>query len=134
MVVVVVVVVNVDVPSFASVVMLTNFSFFLNYAVVNDAAQKSGGSAAASSSECRVPLAKIDEGAHKYVLVRASKTVGGEEQMFVRSASGAPYHADVARPLLDKLMEEKYENVKVLGGGRISLSHSDRKITIYGHR
>lgn len=67
------------------------------------------------------PRVKLAPGKNKYVIVKASR-LASETIWFVRSESphecGGPYHADVARSLVEELTSLGYV-VKVTGGGRI---------------
>jgi len=78
-----------------------------------------------------LPSVEIDEGTHKYVLIRAS--VDGEERYIVTSRRGASYHRNAAEPMIAKLEAAGcYHDIEVTGGGRISYEEADKKIHIYG--
>ena len=83
-----------------------------------------------SSERKHVPSVKIADGAHKYVQLRAS--LDGKEQFFVTSRRGAHYHRNAAEPLIHKLEEAGYQDIEVMGGGRIFLDEDARKISIFG--
>jgi len=72
----------------------------------------------------------LDEGAHKYVLIRASARTGPPKYL-VRSKRGADYHRDAARPCQEELHMHGLR-AEVLGGGRIDFSVSQKRIKIYG--
>jgi len=80
----------------------------------------------------QVPSVTIDEGANKYVLIRARKQGSQEDQHFVVSSRGAAYHRDAAEPMIYALQRSGYGGVEVLGGGRIELISSEQKISIFG--
>eukprot|EP00586_Coscinodiscus_wailesii_P013506 CAMPEP_0172515506 /NCGR_PEP_ID=MMETSP1066-20121228/268519_1 /TAXON_ID=671091 /ORGANISM="Coscinodiscus wailesii, Strain CCMP2513" /LENGTH=175 /DNA_ID=CAMNT_0013296577 /DNA_START=304 /DNA_END=828 /DNA_ORIENTATION=- len=67
------------------------------------------------------PFVSLSPGSNKYVYISATTPRG--KYHFVKSAtpyeSGGPYHADVARDVVDHLIAAEFDNVKVLGGGRI---------------
>lgn len=92
--------------------------------------QNKRSSASSSSSLIRLPSVDIAEGAHKYVLIRAS--IHGEEQYIVTSRRGAPYHRDAAEPMIVKLEAAGYNDIEVTGGGRILFEQSTKKIKIFG--
>lgn len=83
----------------------------------------------------RVPNVSIDEGAHKYVLISALLPFPdqSERQHFVVSKRGAAYHRNAAEPFVEMLEESGYSNVRILGGGRISLDNTKRTVSIYGY-
>lgn len=93
------------------------------------AAASSAGSSNDNGDEmCAV---SIDEGANKYVLIRASKT-GHEARHFVVSSKYANYHQDAAEPMIAALERAGHNKIKVLGGGRITLDSKNRTIAIFG--
>ncbi len=84
----------------------------------------------------RVPQVVIASGAHKYVLISAQpahESGNDETNFFVTSKHGAHYHRNAAEPMVNRLEESGYTNIRVLGGGRISLDENDRKISIFGY-
>lgn len=78
----------------------------------------------------RLPSVHVDEGTHKYVLIKAF--LDGEEQHFVTSKQGAAYHRNAAEPMIVKLEEAGYHDIEVTGGGRISYLSGERSMKIYG--
>mmetsp|Transcript_14858 Transcript_14858/g.29680 ORF Transcript_14858/g.29680 Transcript_14858/m.29680 type:complete len:204 (+) Transcript_14858:67-678(+) len=78
----------------------------------------------------------IDEGANKYVLVRAREPARDEakpaRRTFVVSKKGAPYHRNAAEPFVERLLEFGYTDVRITGGGRILLDNEERKVSIFG--
>lgn len=90
-------------------------------------------STSSGSTAARVQSVQVAEGTHKYVLIRA--TVPGsktEEQYFVTSKQGAPYHRDAAEPMIDQLQASGYSTIEVTGGGRIRLNTVGKQMAIYG--
>jgi len=87
-----------------------------------------------------VPSVDLAEGRHKYVLISARQPSLSEDetnskrstQRFVVSKYLAPYHRNVAEPFVEKLESNGYENIRVLGGGRISLDNENKKVEIFG--
>lgn len=79
----------------------------------------------------------IASGAHKYVLISAQPVQGTkdceETCYFVTSRCGAHYHRNAAEPMVDRLQESGYTNIRVLGGGRIYLNDDEKKIKIFGY-
>mmetsp|Transcript_1160 Transcript_1160/g.2041 ORF Transcript_1160/g.2041 Transcript_1160/m.2041 type:complete len:172 (+) Transcript_1160:69-584(+) len=75
----------------------------------------------------------IDEGAHKYVLVSAIPPSSSQQQHFVYSKYGAPYHRNVAEFLVPQLESNGYSDIRILGGGRIYRDDEERKIKIFGY-
>ena len=80
----------------------------------------------------RLPSVQIDDGAHKYVLIKAEFN-NGDEQYFVTSRRGAPYHRNAAEPMIQRLEANGYNNIQVTGGGRIFLNEENKKISIFGY-
>ena len=78
---------------------------------------------------------QLSPGQNKYVIVKASSPNLEEPKWFVKSASpsecGGPYHADVARDLVNRLNTAGYDTV-VFGGGRIDYDCVKRHAHIYG--
>ena len=79
----------------------------------------------------RLASVHIAEGAHKYVLISA-ETPDGEPQWFVTSRTGAPYHRNVAEPMIAQLEHACYTNICVTGGGRIHLQTNAKEMAIFG--
>ena len=90
------------------------------------------GTSFSSAGSYIIPSVSIDEGANKYVLIRAKKQGSREDQHFVVSSRGAHYHRDAAEPMIDVLQHSGYRSIEVLGGGRIRLVSSERKMEIFG--
>lgn len=88
--------------------------------------------AAKKSSEDRVPNVSIDEGAHKYVLLRAKESGAAAAEHFVVSQRGAHYHRNAAEPMVNVLQHTGYEQIEILGGGRLTLNSKEKKISIFG--
>ena len=87
--------------------------------------------AGASKGLGTFPAVKIDlDSKYKYVLIKATDPASGTDKTLVRGWN-APYHADVAAPTLEEL-EECGFTFNVLGGGRISHSSANKKISIFG--
>jgi phosphohistidine phosphatase len=84
----------------------------------------------ASIMDPPVPSVAIDEGAHKYVLIKAM--FNGDEQYIVTSKRGAMYHRNAAEPMIAKLERAGYSDIEVTGGGRISLNSLEKEMSIYG--
>ena len=84
-----------------------------------------------------IPSVSIDEGAHKYVLIRAS-TPGSSRspsrvRTFVYSKQGASYHRDVAEYLVPILQGAGYYDIRITGGGRIHRDSNNKQINIFGY-
>mmetsp|Transcript_19435 Transcript_19435/g.44269 ORF Transcript_19435/g.44269 Transcript_19435/m.44269 type:complete len:202 (-) Transcript_19435:173-778(-) len=93
--------------------------------------------AASSSSFPSLPSVHLDEGVHKYVLIRAVEPATADgaadrDRTFVVSKRGAAYHRDVAEPFVDRLLEGGWAEVRITGGGRIHLDAVGRKVKVYG--
>ncbi|KAL3782151.1 hypothetical protein ACHAWO_009523 [Cyclotella atomus] len=84
-----------------------------------------------------IPSVSIDEGAHKYVLVRASAPGSSETpsrvRTFVYSKQGASYHRNVAEYLLPILQNAGYYDIRITGGGRIVKDSKSKQINIFGY-
>jgi phosphohistidine phosphatase len=81
----------------------------------------------------RVSSIQVDEGTHKYVLIRAiAPRSAVDEQYFVVSKRGAAYHRDAAEPMIEQLEYAGYGRIDVTGGGRIRLDSSSKIMHIYG--
>ncbi|KAL7554620.1 hypothetical protein ACHAWF_018537 [Thalassiosira exigua] len=76
------------------------------------------------SASCELPpRVLLSKGSHKYVVIRATLKIGGDEDLwFVRSDSpeecGGPYHANVAEKITTQLKALGYATT-IMGGGRI---------------
>ena len=75
------------------------------------------------------PLIKLSPGSNKYVVIRATDMANVDNELwFVRSASpeqcGGPYHANVAKELLNSLQSLGF-SASVMGGGRIDFLEND---------
>lgn len=81
------------------------------------------------------PAVHLAEGVHKYVLVKATRPSDGRELWFVKSETpsraGGPFHADVAKDLVEWLQAAGYDTF-VTGGGRINYSTDEKRATVYG--
>jgi hypothetical protein len=88
-----------------------------------------------SSSFTAVPNVAIAPGAHKYVLISADEpnANSNESVYFVTSKKGAHYHRNAAEPYVTLLQERGYNNIQVLGGGRIYMNDLEKKIEIFGY-
>lgn len=80
-----------------------------------------------------IPIAEVDFGRNKYVVLRVEPDDVEQTWYFVRAKEYAEYHYMAADPLIAKLFalgltEEEYE---VLGGGRIL--HEDNSLFVYGY-
>lgn len=77
---------------------------------------------------------RIAPGAHKYVLIsaRVPNDVHGKEQYFVTSKRGASYHRNAAAPFVRDLEEHGYQDIQIVGGGRLLLDEDAKKISIFG--
>jgi len=95
-----------------------------------NAADRHGVSSAGSTTSEMIQQVQVDEGANKYVLVRATAPGKENASFFIKSVKGAPYHKDAAEPLIAQLSD--YSNVDVLGGGRIYYSTEEKKLSIFG--
>lgn len=83
-----------------------------------------------------LPSVVIASGAHKYVLISAQPANEIDDDkisFFVTSKHGAHYHRNAAEPMIDRLESSGYTNIRVLGGGRISLDDDKHKISIFGY-
>ena len=85
-----------------------------------------------------VPTVSIDEGAHKYVLIKASKPGSSNSnsstaQHFVFSKRGADYHRNVAEHFIPALQTAGYYDIRITGGGRILKDSTKKHINIYGY-
>ena len=80
----------------------------------------------------RVPSVCLARGAHKYVLIAAREPGGGELRHFVTSREGARYHRHAANPTVNALESSGYEDIEILGGGRVNLDKDAKKIAIFG--
>ncbi|GMI46042.1 hypothetical protein TrCOL_g13585 [Triparma columacea] len=98
----------------------------------NTAPCSSGTDDLSQKSIPKVKEVSIEEGANKYVLV-TGRDENNEEKVFVYSRISANYHADVAGPLTEELSSLNYSNIEVLGGGRILLDSSLKKLVVYGY-
>lgn len=80
------------------------------------------------------PRVQLSHGAHKYVLVKATHPERREE-WFIKSASssecGGPYHANVAKELVEWVQAAGYETI-VTGGGRIEYDPDTKKACVFG--
>lgn len=79
-----------------------------------------------------VPSVCIDEGAHKYVQISAKEPKSTDIKLFVVSKRGAPYHRNVAEPFVARLERNGYQEICILGGGRIFMDESEKKVSIFG--
>jgi hypothetical protein len=88
-----------------------------------------------SSSFTAVPNVAIAPGAHKYVLISANEPTENsyDSIYFVTSKKGAHYHRNAAEPYVNLLQERGYNNIQVLGGGRIYMNPKEKKIEIFGY-
>lgn len=85
---------------------------------------------------------QLSPGRHKYVIVQVQVQVKEDDQQehrwFVKSASpmecGGPYHANVAKELVEWIQAAgyKHEEVIVTGGGRIDYSPESQRALVYG--
>ena len=86
-----------------------------------------------------VPTVSIDEGAHKYVLIKAStpsnsgSSSSSTVQHFVFSKQGADYHRNVAEHFIPTLQTAGYYDIRITGGGRILKDSTKKLINIYGY-
>jgi phosphohistidine phosphatase len=94
-------------------------------------AEQNRGRSAESSTTASMPAVSMDEGAHKYVLIKA-RMKPSDEEYFVVSSKYAKYHQNAAEPMVNSLERAGYGEIDVLGGGRINLNSSSKKISIYG--
>lgn len=85
--------------------------------------------------KCKIEKVQLSAGANKYVIIKASSPSLEKPEWFVKSASpaecGGPYHADVARGLVQELNENGYDTI-VCGGGRITHDPVKRHAHVYG--
>jgi len=72
----------------------------------------------------------LQDGVHKYVIVRGV-TPSGEEEVFVRSKD-VGYHREMAGDIVARLVKGGYGSVSVLGGGRIQYDEGERRAVVYG--
>lgn len=86
-----------------------------------------------TSSYQKLPNVTIAEGRHKYVLITALLPDASERQHFVVSKKHAAYHRNAAEPFVEKLEQNGYRAINVLGGGRIDLNTEQKSISIYGY-
>ena len=77
-----------------------------------------------------MPSIQIDEGKHKYVLIKAS--INNDIQYFVCSQTGAAYHRNVAEPIVELLARSGYDRIEITGGGRLLLDKDHKRIKIFG--
>lgn len=84
------------------------------------------------------PRVILEPGVNKYILIKATSNVTSGDDgslWFVKSASpqscGGPYHADVARELIDDLFTRGYY-ATVVGGGRIDYVEEIPHAHVYG--
>ncbi len=77
---------------------------------------------------------RIAPGAHKYVLIsaRVPNDNHSKEQYFVTSKRGASYHRNAAAPFVHDLEEHGYQDIQIVGGGRLLLDEDAKKISIFG--
>lgn len=85
-----------------------------------------------------IPAVSIDDGAYKYVLIRAvpppsHSSSNNLPRLFVYSKRGAKYHVNVAEYLVPQLENSGYTDIQVKGGGRILRNDEDKKIHIFGY-
>jgi phosphohistidine phosphatase len=92
----------------------------------------------------RLPSVKIAEGRHKYVLIKAEylppasttnekRNVATSTQYFVTSKRGASYHRNAAEPMIAEIEQAGcYQDIDVVGGGRIDLDEDAKKISVFG--
>jgi 23S rRNA-/tRNA-specific pseudouridylate synthase len=90
---------------------------------------------ARARSELLPPKVALSPGANKYVLIKAMTTDTDQTLWFVKSSSsaecGGPYHANVAKDLVETLEALDY-TVEVTGGGRIDYNHVKKYANVYG--
>ena len=93
-----------------------------------------GGGGAAGGVLDGVPAVEIAEGKWKYVqmICAASGAKGQQRKTIVRSYAGLRFHAENYERAADELQSMGVK-CTVVGGGRINMSHGDRKINIYGY-
>ncbi len=81
------------------------------------------------------PRVQLTPGAHKYIMVKATRSSENEDQWFVKSAApsecGGPYHANVAKDLVEWLQAAGYDTM-VTGGGRIEYKPETQEACVYG--
>lgn len=99
--------------------------------------KNSSASSSCSRKVGNIATVSIDEGAHKYVLVRAStpgsSDVSSRVKTFVYSKQGASYHRNVAEYLLPILQGAGYYDIRITGGGRILRDSDNKQINIFGY-
>jgi phosphohistidine phosphatase len=90
--------------------------------------------------DSNIAFVSIDEGRHKYVLIKA--TIGNdddqqqaqeESRIFVVSQRGAHYHRNVAEWYIPKLHNQGFSNIKIQGGGRIIRDDVNKLIKVFGY-
>ena len=96
----------------------------------NSSSNEEASSSVGSSND--MPAVSIDEGANKYVLIRAAKK-GSEARHFVVSSRFAEYHRDAAEPMVAALERAGHKKIEILGGGRIALDSQNKTLAIYGY-
>ncbi len=78
---------------------------------------------------------QLSPGKHKYVIIKATHPSLERPEWFVKTASpeecGGPFHADVARALVNDLNEKGFDTV-VMGGGRIDYDSAKNQAHVYG--
>jgi hypothetical protein len=81
------------------------------------------------------PRVQLTPGAHKYIMVKATRPLEKEDQWFVKSAApsecGGPYHANVAKDLVEWLQAAGCDTM-VTGGGRIEYKPETQEACVYG--
>mmetsp|Transcript_10662 Transcript_10662/g.15488 ORF Transcript_10662/g.15488 Transcript_10662/m.15488 type:complete len:170 (-) Transcript_10662:814-1323(-) len=86
-----------------------------------------------------IPSVSIDNGAHKYVLISATEPAPREpngtciHRYFVVSKKGAAYHQNAAEPFVCKLEANGFQDIRIKGGGRISLDEVSKSVSIFGY-
>lgn len=113
--------------------------------LANDAIEAKRDNVAAATVDIlrnnSISFVSIDEGKHKYVLMKA--TVGNdddddgkqqlESHMFVISRRGAHYHRNVAEWYIPKLQNLGFSKIEIQGGGRIIRDDLNKKIKVFGY-
>mmetsp|Transcript_1561 Transcript_1561/g.4260 ORF Transcript_1561/g.4260 Transcript_1561/m.4260 type:complete len:149 (-) Transcript_1561:308-754(-) len=94
---------------------------------------KESNDSSTSAATTRIPNVTIDDGAHKYVLIRATNASTATQEHFVVSKRGAAYHRNAAEPMVERLQQNGYTSIDVTGGGRIYLDDDNRSISIFGY-
>ena len=69
----------------------------------------------------------------KYVLIQVSTLDNGECKTIVRANKMAGYHKDIYNPVSQDLTDKHNVSCMVLGGGRIFVNISRKKILVYGY-